>query len=367
MLTREPVSPLIEVTDAKPQTIWASWYLAWQERLADLRQSFGGALRKSLAVQLPHNDQGMAFALAMLLATLLYVSSLAMLAHFVLGHAADGMDAGIRSSLTVEVLNATAEQKDWKSAEERGKTIAEGLRKLPGVLRVETVPLARMRELLKPWLGEKVLDSITSGNAKITERTSEKTNDKTADDTLTLPLLLDVQLDAHAKLDRSALKQIVDGVPGAALDDHGQFLSQLTRFGQALRDVSLYILTLGFIALLLCAFFAAQAGFYMNREMIGILHLIGAEDNAIAQHAGLGLLRLMLLASAIALGITFVTLILVVRSGTGMDVSLFPNFDIGILDWVMLIFGWLLLYAFAIGACLLAARFTVLQALRKLL
>lgn len=344
MLTREPVHPIVEVTDSKPQTIWASWFMAWQTRLHDLRHSVKGMWRKPLSVQLPQNDRKMAVAHAALLATLLYVCALALLIHFILGHAADGMDNGLRSSLTIEILNPAADQKDWKSTDERLKMVQVELRKLPGIVKAEAVPLTHMRDLLKPWLGE-----------------------KTSLDNLPLPLLLDVQLDPRATIDKNAILHITNAVPGAVLDDHGQFMGQLVAFGGMLRDISLYVLLLGVAALVLSAYFSAQANFYMNRSMIGILHLIGAEDNAIAQHMGMNILRLMLVSASIALTFLFATLILIVRASAGIDFSFFPNFDIGLLQWLGLIVQWVLLFALAILLCLLAARFTVLQALRKLL
>ncbi|NDE90972.1 MAG: hypothetical protein EB059_07540 [Alphaproteobacteria bacterium] len=151
------------------------------------------------------------------------------------------------------------------------------------------------------------------------------------------------------------------------LDDHGRFMGQLVAFGKSMRDISFTIMLLGITALILCAYFAAQATFYMNRDMIEILHLIGAEDNAIAQHTGMSILRLMLVSSSVALAFMFITLIMVLSNAAGLDFSFFPNFDIGFFDWLLLIVEWGVLFAFATLFCLLAARFTVLQALRRLL
>lgn len=344
MLTREPVTSVVEVSEHKPQSPWAIWFLGWQHRMADMRQSLRGILRKPVAVQLPHNDRTMSVALSILLATLLYVSALALLVHFILGHAADGMDTSIRSSMTVEILNATSEQNEWKSAPERLKQVQTALRNLPGVARAEPVPLGHMRDLLKPWLGEKI--SL---------------------DGLSLPLLLDVQLDPRATIDKNALNKAISEVPGAILDDHGAFMGHLALFGQSLRDLSLGITLLGIGALILCVYFAAQATFYMNRDMIEILHLIGAEDNAIAQHTGMGILRLMLVSCSLALMFLLITLIVMIKYASGLDVSMLPNFNIGFFDWIALILEWGILFCAALLFCLLAARFTVLQALRRLL
>ena len=182
-----------------------------------------------------------------------------------------------------------------------------------------------------------------------------------------LPMLLDVQLDPKARIDKTALNKIIADVPGTSLDDHGRFMGQLVAFGQSMRDISLSVVLLGIGALVLSAYFSAQATFYMNRDMIEILHLIGAEDNAIAQHTGMSIMRLMLVSCSAALTFMFITLILVLRSASGLDMSFFPNFEIGFGDWLVLILQWVLLFGFAIIVCLLAARFTVLQALRRLL
>ena len=344
MLTREPVTSIVEVTDDKPQTIWASWFLGWQQKLADMQQSVGGMWRRPLAVQLPTNDRKMSFALAALLATLLYVCALALLVHFVLGHAADGMDTSIRSAMTVEILSPSSEQADWKSADDRLKLVQDRMRKVPGVLKAEAVPMSHMRDLLKPWLGEKI--SL---------------------DGLPIPLLLDVQLDPRARVDKNALNKIIADVPGTILDDHGRFMGQLIAFGQSMRNISLSVILISILALVLSSYFAAQATFYMNRDMIEILHLIGAEDNAIAQHTGMSILRLMLVSCSVALVFLFLTLILLLKSTSGLDVSLFPNFDIGFFEWIALILEWGILFCAALLFCLLAARFTVLRALRRLL
>ncbi len=349
MLTREPATSLVEVTDSKPQTIWASWFLSWQHKLADMRQTMRGMLRKPLVVQLPNNDNNMSIALAALLATLLYICALALLAHFVLGHAANGMDTGIRSSMTVEILSAGSEQRDWKSSQERLDIVQNRMIKVPGILKAEPVPLSHMRDLLKPWLGETIA------------------GEKIALDGLPLPLLLDVRLDPRATIDKNALNALIKDVPGVILDDHAQFMGQLIGFGQSMRSISLCVIFISISALVLSVYFAAQATFYMNRDMIELLHLTGAEDNAIAQHTGMSILRLMIVSCSVALAFLFITLILLLNSASGLDVSLFPNFNIGFFEWVALVLEWGILFCAALFLCLAAARFTVLRALRRLL
>lgn len=308
-----------------------------------LLQSLKGFLKNPLRVSLPHNDPLMAGALAALLGVMLYVAALALLAHFVLSHAAETLDSGLSNAMTIEILPASATQKDWKSVSDRASDAQQKLRAIPGVKAVTPLAEARVAALLAPWLGNEA-----------------------AIKTLPLPLLLDVQLDARATIDRAAIEKAVEGINGVAVDDHGKFLSELKSFANALRATAFYIVILSLSGLILAAYFAAQATYYINREMIEILHLIGAEDGAIAQYTGMAILRLALLAACTALGLSLLTLMVLMFAQKGMDFSFLPSLRFSFLDWMLLLLEWVLLLIGALAACLIAARFTVLASLSRL-
>jgi cell division transport system permease protein len=335
MLTRQPL---------KFHAVPPRKRLSIKESAADVAEAFRGAWRDPLAINLPPGDRPMALAHTALLAVMLYVAALALFGHFVLTRMAEGMDGSLATSLTVEILPATAAQKNWASADDRAREATGRLRAIPGVTSVTPVPAARMVELLKPWIG-----------------------DKAALADLPMPQLLDVQLQRGAIVDHSALEKALEPVPGTAIDDHGRFLQDLKGFSASLRHLAFYITLLAFGALLLSAFFAAAASFQINRDMIELLHLMGAQDNAIAQHSGMATLRLAAIASAAALGLALLTLIALSASSSGIDLSLLPSLDFGFSDWLLLALQWLLLFLFAPACCLLAARFTVLASLRRLL
>lgn len=306
-------------------------------------QTLKGFLRNPLRVSLPHNDPVMAGALAALLGVMLYVAALALLGHYVLSHAASAMDNGLQGALTIEIAPAAEAQKDWKSAEERASAAQEKLKGLSGIKHVARVPEAQMAALLSPWLGE---NKTLRG--------------------LPLPLLLDVGLDERATIDRGALTKALEGIPGVTLDDHGRFLTELTSFADALRITASVIVAISLVGLVLAAYFSAQATYYINRDMIEILHMIGAEDSAIAGYTGTAILRLALFAACVALGLSLLTLMALLLAQQGMDFSFLPSLHFSFLDWIVLLLQWLLLLVAAIGACLMAARFTVLASLSRL-
>ena len=337
MLTRDP----LPVIDHDPsQSSAASWLAArWQ----DLRESFRGSLRDPLHVQLPRHDRRMNMALVALLSIMLYVGAIALLAHYVLDHAAGGLDQSLQARVTFEVLPDTVHPQDRKSMDDRAGRLLLELRRTAGVASAEIMDEGRMAMLLEPWLGTR---------ARL--------------DDLPLPVLIDVKLDPARPAPRSVLEKAGSGIPGIGLDDHQRFQSELYGLVASLRQVGLSVLGLAFLSVLLTSFFAAQATFHINREVIELLHLIGAEDSAIAQHVGLSVLRLALVAAGVALGLALLTLIGLWAGSSGLNLSFFPNFSISLGGWMGLVAGWLVMGLAALVCCLLSVRFTVLRALKKL-
>lgn len=348
MLTREPIIP-DATADAEPKT--AQVMKTLKHWLSDMRHSMDGLNKRALHVTLPGGDGRMAYALTGLMAVMLYVCAMALLAHFVLSHVASGFDSNLRGSVTLEILpdngaRVNADKNEQKTEDARVKQVEERLQKLSGVQHVERLAQTKIAQLLQPWLGN---------NATINQ--------------LPLPILLDVRLDKSngATVSQNTLQKALEGLPGIVIDDHASMMQDLSVFVTTLEGLALYVALAGLAALALTAYFAAQATFYINRELIEILHLIGAEDSAIAQHTGLYVLRLALMAAIMALAAAFLTLIGLWVSGHGMDLSFLPNFEISFLSWIGLVMQWAVLMGLSIVLCLLTSRLTVLRALRNLL
>ncbi len=337
MLTRDPL-PLS--ADDLPQGKARRWI---RERVADLQGSFTGSLRDPLHVQLPRNDVRMNVALAALLAVMLYIGALALLAHHVLSHAASGLDPVLQSRVTYEILPDTVKPQNRKLMDDRAAKLLGDLRKTAGIAKAEIMDQGKMAILLEPWLGTR---------AKL--------------DDLPLPVLIDVQLSGTNPPTHEQLAAIINDLPGVSLDDHARFQGELMRFVSALRAVDVTVLLLTFVSLLLTSYFAAQATFHMNREVIELLHLIGANDQAIAQHMGITVVRLALYAAAAALVLAFLTLVGVWLNSHNLNLTFFPALTISFFDWLGLIVMWLFLMLGAALFCLMAVRFTVLRALRRL-
>lgn len=320
-----------------------SWVARAQEYANDMLANINGFWRDPLHVQLPRSDARMNRALSILLAIMLYVGLLAVLAWHVVDHAAAGLDQSLAARVTYEILPDSDHPQDRKALEARAAQLIADLRKTPGVVKAGALDQDKMQDLLAPWLGE---------DAKINE--------------LPLPILVDVTLDSANPPLRSTLNDLIAKSPDISLDDHARFQNELLRLIGTLRTMGVAILGLAFLAILLTSYFAAQATFHMNREVIELLHLIGAEDRAIAQHMGLTVLRQALIATCIALVLAFLTL-MALWLGTGLlTITFLPNFHISFAGWMLLTLYWVIMLGLSLFLCLLAVRLTVLRALRKL-
>lgn len=322
--------------------------LAWPQWLADARLSVAGLGRAAPHVALPHHDNAMALALAGLMAVILYVATMALLLHFTLSHIAQGFDVHMHSAMTVEILPDSVDATNTASLEARAHQVEARLEKIAGIRHVERVGKEKISQLLQPWLGGIAVP-----------------------DSLPLPLLLDVRLNQanHAGEGQkfaALLTKALAGIAGVVVDDHASLLQDLTHFVESLQEVAAYVVALSFGAMLLVAYFAAQTTFYINRDLVEILHLIGAEDGAIAQHTGIYVLYHSLAAALMALTAALITLVGLWLSGHGVDISFLPNFAIGSWEWLLLFGQWVLFLLGAVLLCLLTSRFTVLRALRRL-
>src|ERR1043166_8357256 len=80
-------------------------------QIHDLLRSLAGIFVNPLHVGLPQHDRRMELALAGLLAVMLYISAIALLAAFILGRAAGGLDRDLNVSMTVEIEASTVDNK----------------------------------------------------------------------------------------------------------------------------------------------------------------------------------------------------------------------------------------------------------------
>lgn len=129
----------------------------------------------------------------------------------------------------------------------------------PGVSSARALTLDESQKLLEPWLGAGL--------------------DLTAID---IPRLVVVQLADPAEADIGKLERDLTAVKGASLDTHAAWRQQLNVMAGTIVASGLLVLTLIVVATVLAIVFATRGTMASNREIVDVLHFIGASNNFIA-------------------------------------------------------------------------------------
>ncbi len=185
----------------------------------------------------------------------------------------------------------------------------------PGIGTVRAISDDETKSLLEPWLG---------GGLDLKA--------------LPVPRLILVELSNPAAVDLAALKaQLKTDVKGASLDDHSAWTRRLIAMANTMVFGGFIILVLVLTAMMLSVVFATRAAMAGNREIIQVLHLVGAEDNFVAREFQRHFLLLGLkggAAGGVAAIIAFATLSLLRTDGGDMAAAdqlraLFGEFTVG--------------------------------------
>jgi cell division transport system permease protein len=129
-----------------------------------------------------------------------------------------------------------------------------------GVSDVQAYTREETERMLVPWLGEG-LDLSD----------------------LPIPRLIVVKIAAGSLPDFAALrKTLTDSVVGASLDDHRFWIARLTAMAQAMVLAGLVILALMVVATALSVVFATRGAMAGNKDVVEVLHFVGAHDSFIA-------------------------------------------------------------------------------------
>lgn len=130
----------------------------------------------------------------------------------------------------------------------------------PGVVGADPISAEEAASLLEPWLG--------GGNVL---------------EGLPIPRLISVEIDIDDPPDLDRLAGRLDSeVEGASLDDHRRWQSSLRRMATSLQTIAWAVIVLVCGTTLSIIVFATRAAMAGNRDIIEVLHLVGATENFIA-------------------------------------------------------------------------------------
>lgn len=227
---------------------------------------------------LPDQDQR-EIALHYVIGVLCFLACLAALIVMASDRAATGWSRDIRSEMTVQVRPVGLESGSVAAAR-----AAEVLAAVEGVGQVTAIEPEKARDLIKPWLGEAILDDLP------------------------IPNLVSVSLDQKNPAKSKALMEaLLAANIDASVDDHSVWLKDVEQSALIIRLISFGLFFIIFTATAAVVGFATRAGLTARAVIIEVLSLCGATDLFIAERFQYRFARMAfesgLLGAAIAAGV----------------------------------------------------------------
>jgi len=211
-------------------------------------------------------------ALVLVVATMGFLACLAVGALALVAEAARDWQLDVSREVTVQVKPI-----DGQPIEPRLLKAMEIARATGGVRSARLIGTAESEKLLEPWLGSGL--------------------DLSA---LPIPRLVVIELADPAAADLAGLKtRIAAEIRGASVDDHAIWAGRLRTMAGTMVVLGFVVVVLMLTAMVLSVVFATRAAMAGNRDVIEVLHFVGAEDRFIAAEFQRHFLKLGLVGGAI--------------------------------------------------------------------
>lgn len=195
-------------------------------------------------------------ALVTVIAIMTFLASLTAGAAILIADASASWQDQVSREMTIQIRPTVG--RDIEADSRKAVALAQ---KTPGVASASAYSKDQSEALLQPWLG---------ANLDLSE--------------LPVPRLVVIGLDPRAQLDAAALRRaLTEAIPGASIDDHRLWLERLAIMAKTVVFVAVVIFGLVLIAMVLAVAFATRGAMAGNREIIEVLHFVGAADDYISR------------------------------------------------------------------------------------
>lgn len=247
----------------------------------------------------------------------------------------------IASEVTLQI-----EPRDRVDIEQSVRDAAAFLAREPGIHSVKPLSQDDSAALIEPWLGKS--DALKS---------------------LPIPRLIAIEIDRTAPPDLDGLRsRITAAFPGVTLDDHRHWQQQIRTVTRSLALGGLGILLLVGAATTAIIVSATRSSMLSNREIVEVLHLVGATDRYIAREFERHFLRLGVRSGLVGAGFAMLVFLLMPMGIEMLGGNVVTMAEMrrlvgaGVLD----LMGYAVLVAVVVvisGLCMLTSRFGVYRIL----
>ena len=273
----------------------------------------------------------------LIISLMVFLAALVLVTTMALDDAVRTWQRAATGTLTVQIP-APPEAMSDDDERSRIEGVMGVLEAISAIEKARVLPREETMSLLEPWIGQ--------GNLS---------------DSLPLPTVIDVSLRRDRKLDPNELRRgLAAVVSGASVDHHEQWLGQLMRLVQTVQFIGIAVVFLIGLAAVVIVVFATRAGFAMHRDVIELLHVIGARDSYIANQFEGHALWLGLRGGLYGVAMALATIFLLAQLAVGLEGPFWVHFELSRAAWIALT----LLPAITALITVLTVRLTVLRALR---
>jgi len=193
-------------------------------------------------------------ALLAVVAIMTFLAALTLGAVVLVRSAAGEWQSSVAREVTIQLR--PNDQRDIEADLRDAAAIAQDT---PGVASVRVYSKQESASLLEPWLG----NALALGD-------------------LPIPRLIVVRIASDATPDFAALRQQLAAIPGASLDDHRGYIDRMRAMTRSAVLIGLGVLALVIAAAMMSVMFATRGAMAANRQIIEVLHVVGAKDGFIA-------------------------------------------------------------------------------------
>jgi cell division transport system permease protein len=282
-------------------------------------------------------------SLTMVIAIMCFLACLTAGAVYMMNQSAKAWLKDIASEVTVQV-----EPRENADMDRTLKDVTALLSQQPGITSVRPLSLEASTELLEPWLGQS--EALKA---------------------LPVPRLVALEIDRAAPPNLDEVRTLIGAkFSGVSLDDHRQWQRQIRTVTRSFAAGGLAILFLVAAATTAIIISATKSAMASNREIVEVLHFVGATDRFISREFERNFLRLGVRAglvgavSAMAM-FALMPLIMELLGGGSLAVAEMRRLiGAGTLDAQ----GYLLLVLVVVviaGLCMLTSRFSVVRILNQ--
>ncbi len=286
---------------------------------------------------LPFTSDDSQWFVPAILALMVFLAALSLGGILMLQQTIERWSAGFSAALTIQI-SPEENAKPATSDEQVNKALAV-LRQTPGVMSAEAIDSDAIARLLEPWLGSGPLVRD-----------------------LPLPRLIDVALAPNAGVDVVTLaRQIVEVAPGATVDDHRDWLRNLRNLVRSVELISAGVIVFMALVGIGVIVLVTRTGLLLHRDVVEVLHLVGARDFYVARQFERHVLAMSLKGGMIGLALAAGALAGLDQVSQRLAPSLLPNLSLSAVQWLSLV----LVPVAASAITVATTRVTVLRTLTR--